>query len=227
MPLSNYRRMSPIGTISRSEQSARQQRQLPLSGEIVAYVLVAICGIVPQAPVEWKRLIKLLDPLAGVVDRRRNVGRRGGLGQRQRWCALNWRDVRTAAAARGDPGTWRALSFLLPCGSGALPAFHALHDDRRSIARRNLRRRTLGAGLPLGAGRRGCIRPEDENGAGKSHHPEQRRAHIAKISTFSWHRYWHISRRFFVQAYLSPRHREEINARRGRRPSGQCDRFLV
>jgi hypothetical protein len=55
-------------------------------GEVVAYVGVAVSGIIPQAPVKWKRLIKLVDPLAGVIDGRRNVRGRRRLGQRQRWC---------------------------------------------------------------------------------------------------------------------------------------------
>jgi hypothetical protein len=121
--------------------------------EVVAYVGVAVGGIIPQAAVEWERLIQLVDPLAGIVDGRRNVRTRRRLGQRQRWCALNWRDVGTAAAARGEAGTFRALAWLLlllPAGR-ASRAFHALHDDRRSIAHRGRRRCTLGA-LFLGAG---------------------------------------------------------------------------
>ena len=36
---------------------AGHESELPLSGEIVADVVVAICGIIPQAPVKRKRLI--------------------------------------------------------------------------------------------------------------------------------------------------------------------------
>jgi hypothetical protein len=49
----------------------------PLPVEVVAYVGVAVGGIIPQAPVKWKRLIKLVDLPTGVVDGRL-------LGQRQR-----------------------------------------------------------------------------------------------------------------------------------------------
>jgi hypothetical protein len=158
-----------------SGRAAPQEGPLPLSGEVVADVIVAITGIKPQAAVKWKRLIKLLDPLAGISDRRRSVRRRRRLGQRQRWCGLNWRDVGTAAASRGEPGGLRALGGLLPCrlpsALGALRAAHSLHDNRRSIARRNLCR-TLGGRLPLGAGRRGRTRrPKEENRDGKTHHP--------------------------------------------------------
>jgi hypothetical protein len=66
---------------------APQERRLPLPVEVVAYVGVAVGGIIPQAAVEWERLIKLIDPLAGIVDGRRNVRTRRRLGQRQRWCA--------------------------------------------------------------------------------------------------------------------------------------------
>src|SRR5207245_6406577 len=58
---------------------------LPLPGEVVADVGVAVGGIKPQAPVEWKRLIQLIDLGAGVGDGRRNVNAGRWLGQRQRW----------------------------------------------------------------------------------------------------------------------------------------------
>jgi hypothetical protein len=47
--------------------------RLPLPGEVVAYVGVAVSGIVAQAPVKRKRVIKLVDPLARVIDGRRNA----------------------------------------------------------------------------------------------------------------------------------------------------------
>ena len=62
-------------------------RGLPLPGEVVADVGVAVGGIMPQALVEWKRVIKLVDLRAGVIDGRGNVDTRRWLGQRQRWRA--------------------------------------------------------------------------------------------------------------------------------------------
>jgi len=71
-----------------AEQSARQGRgRRPLLGEVVADVGVAVGGIKPQAPVERKRVIELVDLRAGVTDGRRNVNTRRRLGQRQRWRA--------------------------------------------------------------------------------------------------------------------------------------------
>src|SRR5262249_15797438 len=61
--------------------------RLPLPGEVVADVGVAVRGIEPQAPVKWKRLIQLIDLRAGVGDGRWNVNAGRWLGQRQRWWA--------------------------------------------------------------------------------------------------------------------------------------------
>src|SRR5262249_41515856 len=44
---------------------------LPLPGsavQVVAYISIATDRIVPQTSVQWKRLIKLVDALAGVID---------------------------------------------------------------------------------------------------------------------------------------------------------------
>ena len=49
----------------------------PLPVEVVACVGVAVSGIIAQAPVKWKSLIKLVDLPTGVVDGRL-------LGQRER-----------------------------------------------------------------------------------------------------------------------------------------------
>src|SRR5258708_40098480 len=66
-----------------AEQSAcSDPRWLPLPGEVVADVGVAVGGIKPQAPVKWKRVIKLVDLRAGVIDGRWNVDTRRWLGQR-------------------------------------------------------------------------------------------------------------------------------------------------
>src|SRR5262245_65840368 len=86
---------------------------LPLPGEVVADVGVAVGGIIPQAAVKWKRVTQLVDLRAGVVDGRRNVNARRRLGQRQRWCAQTCRVVGTAAAAPGDAGAFGALGHLL------------------------------------------------------------------------------------------------------------------
>ena len=59
--------------LTRWQRVAKQ----PLPVEVVACVGVAVGGIIPQAPVKWKRLIKLVDLPTGVVDGRL-------LGQRQR-----------------------------------------------------------------------------------------------------------------------------------------------
>src|SRR5262245_61376427 len=148
----------------------------PLPGEVVADVGVAVGGIIPQAPVKWKRLIKLVDLGTGIVDGRRNVRARRLLGQRQRWWAEKRGVVGPAAAARPDAGAFGALGCLLLLlllrlpAPGACRAAHALHDDRRSIAVRGGRRRcTLGA-MFLGARRGGCSRPKDKDGAGDGHY---------------------------------------------------------
>ena len=78
--------VSPIGFAVMTAAVAATTR-LPLPVEVVAYVGVAVSGIIPQTPVKWKRVIQLVDLLAGVIDRRRNVRSRRRLGQRQRWCA--------------------------------------------------------------------------------------------------------------------------------------------
>src|SRR5262249_8749140 len=60
---------------------------LPLPGEVVADIGVAVSGIKPQAPVKRKRVIQLIDLRAGIGDGRWNVNAGRWLGQRQRWCA--------------------------------------------------------------------------------------------------------------------------------------------
>src|SRR5262249_57243515 len=74
--LGNSRAVGPAGT-----------GRLPLPREVVADVGVAVGRIKPQAPVNWKRVIKLVDLCAGVIDGRWNVDTRRWLGQRQRWRA--------------------------------------------------------------------------------------------------------------------------------------------
>jgi len=101
--------LAPTPTGARGELLGSAKSGLPLPVHVVAYVGVAIGGIIPQARVKWKRVIKLVDPLARVVDGRRNVRSRRWLGQRQRGRALNWRDVRAAAASRAEAGALRAL----------------------------------------------------------------------------------------------------------------------
>src|ERR1700730_3230566 len=58
-------------------------RRRPLPREVVADERVAARGIIPQAPVELKRLIELVDLSTGVADGRRNVNTRRLLRQRQ------------------------------------------------------------------------------------------------------------------------------------------------
>jgi len=58
--------------------------------QVVTNVGVPVGGIEPQASVEWKGMIELVDPLAGVVDGRRDV--RSYRGRR--------RDPRLAASPR-------------------------------------------------------------------------------------------------------------------------------
>jgi hypothetical protein len=148
-----------------------QHQPLPLSVEVLAYVGVAICGIVSQTRVKWKRLVQLVDFRAGVSDRRRNVRACWRLGQRQRWCAKRRRDVWTATASRGDAGAFGALGWLvllLPA-SGASRALYALHDDRCSVGAHHARCSCALRAMFLGAGRRGCSRPKDKNSKGEHH----------------------------------------------------------
>ena len=147
----------------------------PLPGHVVADIGIAVGGIIPQARIEGKRLVQLVDLRAGIADRRRDVDTHRRLGPPQRWYGLICRDVRTAAAshpaARAVPALGR---LLLLAASEAFRAAHPLHDDRRSIAVRGRRRFILGVVTHdvvfLRAGRRRCGRPDDKNGGDSECH---------------------------------------------------------
>jgi hypothetical protein len=91
----------------------------------------------------------------------------GGFHARQ---AMTWLQIDRLPALAADLVCRRvaviavALGCLLLPASRVLLAVDPLHDDRRSIARRD--RCTLGA-MFLGSGRCGCSRPKEKNGEGR------------------------------------------------------------
>ena len=151
------------------DTATRWEVGLALPGEVVADVGIAVGGIIPQARVEGKRLIQLVDLRARIADRRRDVDTRRRLRLWQRGCGLICRDVSAAAASR--PAAWPAGGrrlLRLRAVSDAFRAAHALHDDGRPIAVRGRRRLLLDVVtldvVFLRAGRRRCGCPKDKNG---------------------------------------------------------------
>jgi hypothetical protein len=85
--------------------------------QVVAYVGIAVSGIIPQASVELKRLIELIDPLARVIDRRWVVRRNS-----------RWRDNARGAASVGyrnrrDIDAATSWNFARTFGAFALAVF--------------------------------------------------------------------------------------------------------
>ena len=150
--------------------ATRWEVGLALPGKVVADVGIAVGGIIPQARVEGKRLIQLVDLRARIADRWRDVDTRRGLRLRQRWCGLICRDVSAATASRPAARPARGRRLLrLRAVSDAFRAAHALHDDGRPIAVRGRRRLLLDVVtldvVFLRAGRRRCGCPKDKNGS--------------------------------------------------------------
>jgi hypothetical protein len=151
------------------DTATRWEVGLALPGEVVADVGIAVGGIIPQARVEGKRLIQLVDLRARIADRRRDVDTRRRLRLRQRWRGLICRDVSAAAASRPAARAARGRLLCPLAVSDAFRAAHALHDDGRSIAVGGRRRLLLDVVtldvVFLRAGRRRCGCPKDKNGS--------------------------------------------------------------
>src|SRR6266705_5077166 len=116
------------GTIHR--HSARGRR---LAVQVVAYIGIAVSGIIPQAPVELKRLIELIDPLARVIDWRWVVRRDSGRLHRQggrSWKTSHRGNRRNegGAPSRDVDAAFCLFACITPILNSSFRPLQTLHD---------------------------------------------------------------------------------------------------